>query len=110
MESIKNKKCTIEGCEGKHVARGRMNNGDKLRFSGEGKSYVKVNQRHEHRTVAECMLGRKLKPDEVVHHINRNKRDNRPENLEVLTRREHMLEHLEEMKNAKAKKLSAKNV
>lgn len=25
MESIKNKKCTIEGCEGKHVARGLCN-------------------------------------------------------------------------------------
>jgi hypothetical protein len=29
----------------------------------------------------------------VAHHINRNKNDNRPENLEVLYHWEHMLRH-----------------
>lgn len=33
--------------------------------------------------VAERMLGRKLKPGEVVHHIDGNKRNNAPENLMV---------------------------
>jgi hypothetical protein len=36
-----------------------------------------------HRHVAEMMLGRKLKPREVVHHKNRNKLDNRRSNIWV---------------------------
>lgn len=48
---------------------------------------------YEHRLVASEMLGRTLRRGEVVHHINQNKLDNRPENLEVLSRAEHNAEH-----------------
>ena len=58
-----------------------------LRFSDSGKSVA--------RWVAERTLGRKLDPEEVVHHINRNKLDNRPENLEVFANQdEHEEQHI----------------
>ncbi|MBC2813556.1 HNH endonuclease [Enterococcus faecalis] len=50
---------------------------------GKGKSYPKLYGRHEHRVVAEAKLGRPLKPGEVVHHIDHNKRNNSPENLMI---------------------------
>ena len=41
-----------------------------LERTGKGeKAYNKFLGRHEHRVVAERMLGRKLKKNEVVHHI-----------------------------------------
>lgn len=43
----------------------------------------------KHRFIMENHLGRKLRPDEIVHHINENKIDNRIENLQVVSRSEH---------------------
>jgi transposase len=48
-----------------------------------------------HRFLMEKKLGRKLTFDEVVHHINGNKHDNRVENLEVLSRGDHLRLHPE---------------
>lgn len=63
------------------------------RGRGEGRTYRKLNGRHEHRVVAEQELGRPLRPGEVVHHKDGNKLNNAPENLVVMTQAEHMREH-----------------
>lgn len=47
----------------------------------------------EHRAVMEEHIGRKLTEDEVVHHINGDKTDNRLENLQLMTRGEHSTMH-----------------
>ncbi len=43
----------------------------------------------EHRKVMEEYLGRELKSYEHIHHINENTKDNRIENLQIVTASEH---------------------
>ena len=52
-------------------------------------------ERYEHQVIAERMLGRPLLPRENVHHRNGVKSDNRPENLEVVDARDHLVHHWE---------------
>lgn len=47
----------------------------------------------EHIIVLEKKLGRRLKPNEHCHHVDQNKTNNNPENLEVVDIREHSKIH-----------------
>lgn len=47
----------------------------------------------EHRRVVENLLGRKLRPDEHVHHVDGDKLNNSPQNLRVLSGSQHSSEH-----------------
>ena len=50
----------------------------------------------EHILVMEEKIGRYLKTDEVVHHKNKKRNDNRLENLQLMTLKEHASLHMKE--------------
>ena len=57
-------------------------------FAWKGSGYI-----FEHRLVMEQKLGRFLNKNEVVHHIDENKKNNSIDNLEILDRGKHIIFH-----------------
>lgn len=75
------------------------------RVNNNGYVYVRIPEHpratstgyvYEHQLVAENKLGRMLNPDEVVHHLDHNRKNNSPENLLVMTNSEHARLHAKE--------------
>lgn len=129
--SYNGQKCPIKGCKkpkewlghcGKHAQRiHRYGDPDyvtpeeirlsRLRASqpnlGKAKktTYLKLNGRHMHRVVFEMFLGRKLKRNEIVHHIDGNRHNNDISNLEMMSQARHASLHHAEANNARNKNI-----
>ena len=61
-------------------------------------NYIKSNSTYKHIVIAEGFLKRKLKDNEVVHHIDENPSNNEPSNLAVMDRDKHIALHKKEIK------------
>ena len=81
--------------------RAKCNDGSTLRGTGKSGWYIKENGQHQHIRIAEEKLGRKLLPGEIIHHKDRNKQNNHPDNIEIFANQsEHCKYHsLEYHKN-----------
>lgn len=83
---------------GRRVLNGEDHPSYKGGLSRTSDGYIKISAganagRMQHTVLMEEKIGRRIKPNEVVHHRNHIKSDNRLENLQLMTRAEHLRHH-----------------
>lgn len=64
--------------------------------------WINGKQKRLHRYIMECHLGRELDSNELIHHKDGNIFNNKIQNLELITRKEHLKTH-NEIKEAATK-------
>jgi len=103
--TTRNKFCCVE-CVNQYKKKTGMLKKDGYWFENGYKTlYLEGNGSiKEHIKIMEDHIGRKLYDNEVVHHINENKKDNRLENLQLMTKSEHSSLH-RKLDLARGKKL-----
>jgi hypothetical protein len=87
--------------EPRRYLRGHNRRHTSFGWKEQGQWYVSVNGKKKafHRYVIEQRDGRKLGPDDIVHHVDHDPLNNDPENLVVLSRAEHIRLHRLKDKN-----------
>jgi hypothetical protein len=92
----KNNPCCSKKCAYKLRKKSNLPSGESLAHHGYILIRISNNKtRYKHRVVMEQYLGRKLNKNEIVHHKNGNKSDNRIENLElIMGNGTHIKEHI----------------
>jgi hypothetical protein len=112
MSNTTFRRCSVDGCNEKHVAKGFCQNHyrvfkrmgtatpqkpeSKVHTATGGYKFVTVEgkTKYLHVMAAEEALGKPLPPEAEVHHVNGDPSDNRPSNLVVCPNHEyHMLIH-----------------
>lgn len=61
----------------------------------------------EYRLIVETKLGRSLRDDEIVHHVNGDHCDNNPDNLEVMTQSEHARLHISDRRDPRTGRIAS---